>query len=151
MRLSHQESVWDCWRLVVGVPHLVVYWDRPLAEAPVATLGPAMRNDQAIAPDGANVNFARFTDRHRLEIRTFERGVEEETLACGTGVLASIATGRAHGRAALPVTALTLGGFELCIAATDDPTRWTMTGDARLVAAGELAAGATTRPEPPGW
>jgi diaminopimelate epimerase len=151
MRLVHGATVWDCWRIDVGVPHLVVYWDKPIAEAPMATVGPALRRDPALAPQGANIDFAHFVDRHRLDIRTFERGVEAETLACGTGVVATVAVARIHGRADLPVTAMTLGGFEIRISASGDPSRWLMRGDARLVASGELAAGAGVRPEPPGW
>jgi diaminopimelate epimerase len=151
LRLTHRDVVWDCWTLEVGVPHLIVFWDRAMAEAPIASVGPALRRHPALGDAGSNVDFARFTDRHRLEIRSFERGVEAETLACGTGVLACVAVGIHHGRVDLPVTALTRGGFEIGIAASNERDRWTMTGDARLVSSGELAPGASITPDTPDW
>jgi len=151
LRLTHDDVVWDCWRIEVGVPHVVVIWDRPMVDAPIASAGPVLRRDTALGKGGANIDFARFADRHRLEVRSFERGVEAETLACGTGVLASIGVGVFHGRAELPVTALTRGGFEIRVSPSNRPGHWLMTGDARLVASGELADGATVAPSAPDW
>ena len=73
-----------------GVPHAVV----PVAaldEVDVSGLGRALRHHRAFGPQGTNVNFIQTDADHpdRLRIRTYERGVEEETLACGTGVTAS--------------------------------------------------------------
>ena len=89
-----------------------------------------------------------------MEIRTFERGVEAETLACGSGVMASVATGLAIGALELPVRALTLGGFELLVGparSTDSDESWTLTGDARLIAEGTLHPGSRDLPDPPIW
>lgn len=143
---------WEGLLVTVGVPHLVLPWPDDLASAPVGALGPALRTHPAVGPEGANVDFVRFVDRHRIELRTYERGVEGETLACGTGVLAAAAVGLGTGRSALPVTALTRSGFELRV----DPTegrddRWTLSGDARLVARGELLATAADLPAQPPW
>ena len=77
----------------VGVPHFVLLWPESLEPAPVATLGAALRRHPAFGAEGANVNFVRFPAGHRMEIRTFERGVEAETLSCGTGILAGAAVG----------------------------------------------------------
>jgi len=152
LRLTQADRVWDSWQIDVGVPHLVIFWDRPMSEAPVASAAPVLRQHPTLGEAGANVDFARFVDRHRLEIRSFERGVEAETLACGTGVLASIAVGIAHGRTELPVTALTRSGFEVRIdTAKSDPQHWLMVADARLVASGELAEGAVVHLEAPAW
>lgn len=137
--------------LVAGVPHLVVDWTAGLAAAPLAELGPPLRRHPRF-PHGANVSFVRAPARDRLEIRTWERGVEGETLACGTGVLAAVAAGLARGRLALPVAVLTAGGFELTVdAAPGSPTRWTLAGDARVVAEGRLLPPATRLPAPPRW
>lgn len=136
----------------VGVPHFVIVAESSLAEAQVAALGPRLRHHPDFAPAGTNVDWVRFPDPHRLEIRSYERGVEGETLACGTGVLAAVAVGVAQGRAALPITALVAGGFELEVGGeTDGPrvTRFTLTGDARLVARLELAPDAWTPPPTP--
>jgi len=51
--------------------------------------GALLRNSQALAPDGANINFIKRIDSKTIAIRTFERGVEAETLACGTGAVAA--------------------------------------------------------------
>jgi len=140
------------WLLRVGVPHFVLPVEGSLADAPVTSLGPALRAHPDVGPAGANANFVRFPERHRLEIRTWERGVEAETLACGSGVLASVAVGVATGALAFPVTALTLGGFELQVDGEVDASgrieRWTLAGDARRVGAVELTDEAS-RPAPP--
>ena len=77
------------WRLDVvdvGVPHAVL-WRPDVEEAPVERLGRALRHAAAFA-HGANVNFVERIGEH-LRVRTFERGAEAETLACGTGAVAS--------------------------------------------------------------
>lgn len=72
-----------------GVPHLVVFVN-DAAKAPVATLGPALRSHADLGPRGANVDFLQLAGGSVPHlIRTFERGVEGETLACGTGVTAA--------------------------------------------------------------
>lgn len=144
----------DGWFVDTGVPHFVLEWDQNLLSAPVDALGAEIRN----APDfdaGVNVDFVRFTAPDRVEIRTYERGVEGETLACGTGVLAAAAVAVRLGRAELPVRALTSGGCELTVEGELDPDRsirsWRLAGDARLVAEGELGSGALILPDPPLW
>ncbi len=71
-----------------GVPHAVIFTDN-LERADVAGLGSAIRHHLHFAPKGANVNFVQVLAPGHIAIRTFERGVEAETLACGTGVVAS--------------------------------------------------------------
>lgn len=70
-----------------GVPHAVVFVD-DLETVDVAGLGRALRYHGHFAPKGTNVNFVKRLDRNTIAIRTYERGVEGETLACGTGVVA---------------------------------------------------------------
>jgi diaminopimelate epimerase len=135
------------FRLRVGVPHFVLPWEE-LERAPVRELGSALRQHQVFEPEGTNVNFVRYPEEHRMEIRTFERGVEDETLACGTGVLAGVAVGLATARLKLPVRALTRGGFELDV---DGGTSWFFGGDARVVAEGTLLPPAAAAPAPPAW
>lgn len=102
------------WFLNTGVPHVVV--ETPdLDHCEVVTLGRAIRNHEAFAPAGTNVNFFKVLDKNRLAIRTYERGVEDETLACGTGSVAtSIVAGRFFGCSG-PVTVLTRSGEELVV------------------------------------
>lgn len=136
-------------RIDVGVPHFVLRWPGDLDEAPVASLGPALRAHPDLGAEGANVHFVDVEPPGRFRIRSYERGVEAETLACGTGVVAAAACGIAEGGLALPVTAETRGGFELRLeAAPDGPdglARWRLSGDARIVASGRIAAAARAR------
>ncbi len=150
------------WAVMVGVPHFVLVWPQGLGEAPVEALGSPLRRHAQFAPAGTNVNFVRFPaagagQASRMEIRTYERGVEAETLSCGTGVLAGAATGLALGLASLPLAVLTAGGFELEVDAAprERPfaaaARWTLSGDARVLARGELTPEAERSPAPPVW
>jgi diaminopimelate epimerase len=154
LELQVEDGVIEGWSISVGVPHYVIAWFAAMAEAPVSRLGPTLRSHPDLGEAGANIDWVRFTGRHRLEIRSFERGVEAETLACGTGVLAAAATGLTVGRSALPVGALTSGGFTLQVTAWESPDAtdlWALSGDARLLAEGEIHAGATHLPSPPSW
>lgn len=155
-------TTYEAWSITVGVPHLVLLWPESLAAVPIETLGPPLRHHPALGPLGANVDFVRFPaegNRHRMEIRTFERGVEGETLSCGTGVLASAAVGLALGLAELPLTVVTQSGFELEVSglpragaeAGDPPSHWSLIGDARIVASGELLPDALVSPPAPPW
>lgn len=77
-----------CHRVVLGVPHAVTEpadWDT----IDVARVGSALRRHPAFAPAGTNVDFVRIEPDGTVRIRTFERGVEAETLACGTGMAAA--------------------------------------------------------------
>jgi diaminopimelate epimerase len=136
--------------LKVGVPHFVLLWPEGLGGAPVRDLGRALRHHALFGAPGTNVNFVRFPARDRMEIRTYERGVEDETLSCGTGVLASAAVGLAKAGARLPLRVMTQGGFELEVGDLHHG-RWTLAGDARVVAVGEILAGAAADPSPPSW
>lgn len=76
------------WSLNTGVPHVLV----PVADVAgvdVRGLGAALRHHERFAPKGTNANFFETTGPREIRLRTFERGVEDETLACGTGATAS--------------------------------------------------------------
>lgn len=146
LELGGIDGITEGWAIEIGVPHLVVEWPRSLADAPVDRLGAELRSHPALGAAGANVDFVRFVEPHRLELRTFERGVEAETLACGTGVLAAAAVGVARGLATPPVEALTRGGFTLRVSAD-----WALAGDARLIGEGTIHDGAVEAPPPARW
>jgi diaminopimelate epimerase len=82
--------------LNTGVPHAVLYV--PDADkAMVSQLGPEVRRHAQFGPRGTNVNFVQVLGPNSIRVRTFERGVEGETLACGTGVTASaLISARVH-------------------------------------------------------
>lgn len=125
--------------LTVGVPHFVVPCDDP-ALCDVAAGGRAVRHDAALAPEGANVDFAAYRPPHAAFMRTYERGVEAESGACGTGAVAVAVAGVAHYGLSWPVRVRTAGGFELVVdsegqGASACPT---LTGPVQTVFSGEV-------------
>jgi diaminopimelate epimerase len=132
------------FRIMAGVPHFVLLWPEGLADAPVVPWGRVLRYHEAFGVAGTNVDFVR-PAAGGFEVRTYERGVEDETLCCGTGVVASAAVALATGPLHLPLRAATAGGFELSVSEAG-PGRWTLAGDARLVARGEILSGAIPSP-----
>ncbi|NMC91336.1 MAG: diaminopimelate epimerase [Smithella sp.] len=87
VHLSGGECGLDC--IDTGVPHAVCFVAS--AEAcDVTATGREIRRHEVFQPEGANANFALVINRHKMRVRTYERGVEDETLACGTGVVASV-------------------------------------------------------------
>jgi len=97
-----------------GVPHAVVRVESP-ADFPVLRQGRAIRNHPRFAPTGTNVDFMRCAGTQLLEMRTYERGVEDETLACGTGAVACALTASIRGLTESPTRIRTMGGEELVI------------------------------------
>jgi len=95
-----------------GVPHAVVLADN-LDDIDLPKLGAALRHHHHFQPRGTNVNFVRQLGPQDLSIRTYERGVEAETLACGTGVVASALTLAVLTGAESPVRVLVKGGDTL--------------------------------------
>jgi diaminopimelate epimerase len=126
---------------VVGVPHLVVLVD-DVATLDLPVRGRALRFDPALGAAGANVNFISPTSEPgRWRMRTYERGVEAETLACGTGAVTAACALDSWGLAKVPVVFLTQSGRELKVKAKktiegyDDI--W-LEGEARMVFRGVL-------------
>ncbi len=126
----------------VGVPHLVVLVD-DVSRVDLAERGRALRFDPALGPEGANVNFVSpGPNPSEWHMRTYERGVEAETLACGTGAVAAACALSDWALAQPPVTVLTRSGRRLDIRArkaadgTYDDV-W-LAGEARLVLRGVI-------------
>lgn len=71
-----------------GVPHVIIYVS-DINKADVTGVGRALRWHKRFQPEGTNVDFVQVLSKNRISVRTYERGVESETLACGTGVSAS--------------------------------------------------------------
>ncbi len=123
-----------------GVPH-VVYFVDSVEDLDVVELGRETRYHDDFAPAGTNANFAQALPGGGLRIRTYERGVEDETLACGTGAVASAITAALRGKATSPTPVRVQGGFDLLIHYANDENRIHaiyLEGDARVVCAGEL-------------
>ncbi|OGW86939.1 MAG: diaminopimelate epimerase [Omnitrophica bacterium RIFCSPHIGHO2_02_FULL_46_11] len=95
-----------------GVPHVVIFAEG-LDKMPVVELGRVIRYHKAFQPKGTNVNFVEVTGKNELSIRTYERGVEDETLACGTGTVASAVVSNLTDRVGIPVSVKTKSGETL--------------------------------------
>lgn len=122
--------------LRVGVPHYVLFIRTDLWSQEIEPLGRAIRLHPALQPDGANVDFVTVRDPHTIDVRTYERGVEGETLSCGSGVVASVAAAALFGRVASPVTVLTRSGTTLEVSfglSGRELENVRLKGDARLI------------------
>ncbi len=104
-----------------GSPHCVIFLDQnkeireTLGDLDVYGLGKTIRHHKSFSPKGTNVNFIERVDSNTIRIRTYERGVEAETLACGTGSVASaIMANQIHG-VGTPVVVQTQGGESLVV------------------------------------
>ncbi|NIP77032.1 MAG: diaminopimelate epimerase, partial [Xanthomonadales bacterium] len=93
----------------IGAPHLVIYANR-LPEGPIDSTCRPLRFAPELGEAGANVHLVEVQDRHRIRIRTFERGVEAETLACGSGSMSSAVALCAAGFLESPVEVETRSG-----------------------------------------
>lgn len=123
-----------------GVPHLVYLSDH-LDGEDVQAVGSATRRHGLFKPAGTNVNFVQIDGPRKLRIRTYERGVEGETLACGTGAVAAVLIAASLGKAASPVTVTTRGGDRLVVSFTRDGDEFTdlyLEGEATVVCEGSL-------------
>jgi len=123
--------------ILVGVPHYVIFLERDLWKQDIEPIGRKIRYHSELVPDGgANVNFVVVEDEHSIALRTYERGVEEETLSCGSGVIASVSVSALFGRVKSPVAVKTRSGIVYQV--TFDLNGQTLQnvrlrGDARLV------------------
>lgn len=130
--------------ITVGVPHAVVVTPDVDAFAPgdeLIPIGRSVRHHAAFAPAGTNFNVISVLDRHTVRMRTYERGVEAETLACGTGAIASAIIASALEQTEPPVTVVTTSGRPLRVDFTRQARRVanvTLGGDARVIARGEI-------------
>jgi diaminopimelate epimerase len=128
-----------------GVPHVVL----PvvgLVDYPLGRFAPSLRRHPALGPSGANVNLVENDSGGRVHVRTWERGVENETLACGTGAIAAALAARLSG-APESVTVVPRSGSVLTVTIPGEPSRpacAVLAGDARLIFEAELDPEATT-------
>lgn len=134
-----------------GAPHIVIDVDEltPLFEGefsglhdfPVTIYGKELRYHPAFQPEGVNANFVS-VQPDGLQIRTYERGVEDETLACGTGSVASAIAMNMRGKSGSPVTLTTRSGEEFTVALSEDGSIMkdiTLTGRASAVFTGVIS------------
>ena len=138
--VSHEGTMLEGHAIDTGVPHFV-YFVQDTSTAEIMGIGRPIRWHDTFKPGGTNVNFAQVVDRHTIKIRTYERGVEDETLACGSGALASaLLTALVH-KLESPITVLPLSGMPLRISFIQVGERFThltLTGEARAVFDGQM-------------
>ncbi len=124
-----------------GVPHAVIFMSEETV--PVATWGRKVRFHELFGSEGTNVNFVWIQEDGSLRVRTYERGVEEETMACGTGVVASAIAAAMKKQRQAPLMVHTSGGDMLTVSFDYDQESAKVTnvyqqGVARRVFAGQL-------------
>ena len=130
-----------------GVPHAVIFVD-DLDGVPIKKIGPKIRFHKHFQPAGANVNFITIGGDGIIGIRTYERGVEDETLACGTGSVAAALVSIAMGRGVSPVLVETRGGEQLKVYAEPAAPPFAqayLEGGASLIYTGEMSPEAYDR------
>lgn len=123
-----------------GVPHTVIFVEG-LPKIDVEGLGRAVRNHDRFKPRGTNVNFVEVKTNRDIHVRTYERGVENETLACGTGSTASALASALLEYTRPPVQVKTSGGEILTVdfkRSGDKITNVTLEGEAKFVFEGKL-------------
>jgi diaminopimelate epimerase len=119
-QISLQELLIKGNYINTGTDHAVIFLDDnpdlgTLASADVVTLGRSLRHHAVYQPAGANINFVSKAGSNSIEIRTYERGVEDETLACGTGSVASALLSALKYRMERPVEVIVKSGETLTI------------------------------------
>lgn len=123
-----------------GVEHVVAFVD-DLDSLDIKPEGSSIRYHETFAPKGTNANFAKIQEDGIIKVRTYERGVEDETLACGTGVTAVAIAAALKGYSQAPVSLLVAGGDVLTIDFDRDGdavTNVTLTGPAKNVFTGTV-------------
>ncbi|MDZ7295647.1 MAG: diaminopimelate epimerase [candidate division KSB1 bacterium] len=121
-----------------GVPHYVLF-AQDVQGLDVVGLGRKYRHHPAFAPRGANVDFVQVLDRNTLRMRTYERGVEDETLACGTGAVAASIVAHLRRGCVSPLAVEVPGGV-LQVSFDRTLQEVTLTGDVEVVFEGFVRA-----------
>ena len=123
-----------------GVPHVVVM-NETIEDISVFDIGREIRFHEAFAPAGTNVNFICQQNQGQVAIRTYERGVENETLACGTGSIAAALVTACKAKWPSPINLLTRSGESLTISFRKDGNTFKevyLEGDARIIYSAQL-------------
>ena len=143
-RTMEIEALGQTWKgafVDTGVPHFVAIEAAP-RRGSIDEPGRTLRSHARFGAAGANVNFVAPRPEGGFAIRTFERGVEAETLACGTGCVAAALTLAATGRARSPISLRTRSGVDVAVrfeGSPEDASGVRLEGEARLVYVGQLA------------
>ena len=112
--LFFNQKKWEGHFMVLGVPHWI-HFAKDIDLINVPEVGSRVRHHPEFSPEGTNADFVDILTDREIRIRTFERGVEDETLACGTGAVASVLTGHLLYNLSSPVTVYPKGNIPLTI------------------------------------
>lgn len=138
--LALGSSTCSCSAVNTGVPHAVIVVD-DLPGLDIKKMGALVRYHDRFKPAGTNANFISVDSSSRISVRTYERGVEDETLACGTGITASALIAAKLGLVKAPVTVVPASGDELKVdfsLTTSGADKVTLSGPAEYVFRGTL-------------
>jgi diaminopimelate epimerase len=127
---------WPGWSITLGVPHFIVPVD-DIDTLDLTTICPPLRHHPALGTDGANVSFVARADDGAAVVRTWERGVEGETLACGSAIVATaLVLMAAGGSGDRRLRCRSRSGDELVVEACSQPSHCSsrLTGPTRIVA-----------------
>ena len=114
IKLQIEDKNFEISSLNTGVPHAVIFVD-DIEKINVFKYGRLIRHHEKFAPAGTNVNFVQVAEDNTILVRTYERGVEDETLACGTGVTASSIIAAIKNKVKVPVKIITRGKDKLSV------------------------------------
>lgn len=129
----------SCHFVNTGSPHTIIYTDG-LDDIDVEDEGSSIRNNRRLFPEGTNVNFLHVTGPDTLRLRTFERGVEAETLACGTGAVAAALMSYRLGKlSSTHVRVRVKSGDTLEVDFSDTMTEVFLSGPAKVVYTGTVS------------
>ena len=134
------KTIMNIHTINTGVPH-VVHFTENIGRYPVREMGSKIRYHKVFEPEGTNADFVKMRDKSTIEVRTYERGVEDETLACGTGVVASAVISHLVNGAEEPVNVLTRSGDTLRVYFKKEHSRFSdvyLEGKAHIVYKGGL-------------
>ncbi|MBN1365102.1 MAG: diaminopimelate epimerase [Syntrophaceae bacterium] len=138
IEVDGQKFIMD--RVDTGVPHAVVFVD-DLENHDVVNYGRKIRFHEYFAPRGTNADFVQVIDRNKIKVRTYERGVEDETLACGTGIVAAAITAAQRDLVESPVDVLVQSGETLRVYFENKDGLWRdiyLEGTVKMVYQGSL-------------
>ena len=138
--VNEVKKMGDNYFINTGSPHFVKFVD-DLKNYPVLLEGQTIRHSKTFEPAGTNANFAEFNNDNSISVRTYERGVEDETYSCGTGVTAVALAASYHGYPS-PISVKVLGGELLVEFKKDQNDTFEdvfLVGPAKMVFEGEIS------------
>jgi diaminopimelate epimerase len=139
IRISVEGKPYNCSFLIVGVPHIIVFV-KNIESIDVLSIGKRRRNLKQFKQRGTNVNFVKKLRNNKLTIRTYERGVEDETLSCGTGTAAAAYIAYRKKMVSFPVYVKTASGETLTVLLSKTKGKFvpSLQGTAHIVFSGTL-------------